>query len=292
MYPKPVICWLKLESGHVTRDDMLQIGHCQVLLPLFPLEAGTMVVGSRQGLPCGSIGMTSTGKEPVVDGYRNWLGYGLRWSGWYCNPAQHELCQPSRGRPARVLWPDCITNHDSADRISGQFLFYHDHNFTKSKGNLHFQCRVPLSVPISVCVTTHDDGTASYVTIGMLRHNQQATTTSAMANLGFHFQNSLAMLLASDEMLLNEWLYANMYNWCHESRRNYTFVKLKATKISKGCVLFWSCGPDGYRKNDRKRAIVWPWLVLELRTVLALTQWGIWQSDWRRAGISSTYFLI
>ena len=24
--------------------------------------------------------------------------YGLRWSGWYCNPEQHELCRPSRGR--------------------------------------------------------------------------------------------------------------------------------------------------------------------------------------------------
>ena len=89
-------------------------------------------------------------------------------------------------------------------------------------------------------------------------------------------------------MLLNEWWYENMYKWCHESRRNYTFVKLKATKISKRCVLFWSRGPDGYRKNDRKRAVVWPWLVLELSTVLALTQLGIRQSDWRRVGIRST----
>ena len=51
--------------------------------------------------------------------------------------------------------------------------------------------------------------------------------------------------------------------------------------------LFWSRGPDSYRKNDRKRAVVWPWLVLQL-TVLALTQLGIRQSDWRRAGIRST----
>ena len=42
--------------------------------------------------------------------YRNWPRYGLRWSGWYCNPEQHELCRPSRGllrprRPAqRVLF--------------------------------------------------------------------------------------------------------------------------------------------------------------------------------------------
>ena len=71
--------------------------------------------------------------------------------------------------------PDCSTNHSSADRISGQFLFYHDHNSTKSKGNLRFRRLVPLFVTIGVCVTTHDDGTASDVTIGMWRHNQQAT---------------------------------------------------------------------------------------------------------------------
>ena len=102
-------------------------------------------------------------------GYRNWPRYGLCWSGWYCNPAQHELCQPMSAVP------DCTTNHDSTDRISGQFLFYHDHNFTRSKRNLRFQRLVPLFVPISVCVTTHDDGTASDVTICMWRHNQQAT---------------------------------------------------------------------------------------------------------------------
>ena len=47
--------------------------------------------------------------------------------------------------------------------------------FTKSKGNLRFRRLVPLFVPIGVCVTTHDDGTASDVTIGMWRHNQQVT---------------------------------------------------------------------------------------------------------------------
>ena len=47
--------------------------------------------------------------------------------------------------------------------------------FHKRQGNLRFQRLVPLVVPIDVCVTTHDDGTASDVTIGMWRHNQQAT---------------------------------------------------------------------------------------------------------------------
>ena len=34
--------------------------------------------------------------------------------------------------------------------------------------------------------------------------------------------------------------------------------------------------------------VVWPWLVLDLCTVLALTQLGIRHSDWWRAGIRST----
>ena len=61
----------------------------------------------------------------------------------------------------------CSTNHSSADRISGQFLFYHDHNLQKVRETCVFRCLVPLFVPIGVCVTTHDDGTASDVTIGM-----------------------------------------------------------------------------------------------------------------------------
>ena len=130
--------------------------------------------------------------------YRNWPRYGLRWSGWYCHKAQHELCRPCR--PAQLVLclmavpagttravPYGSTTHSSADRISGQFLFYHDHNFTKSKGNLRFQRFVPLFVPIGVCVTTHDDGTASDVTIGMWRHNQQATNHERNGKPWFSF---------------------------------------------------------------------------------------------------------
>ena len=83
--------------------------------------------------------------------------------------------------------PDCSTNHSSADRISGQFLFYHAHSFTKSMGNLRFRRLVPLFVPIGVCVTMHDDGTASDVTIGMWRHNQQATNHERNGKPGFSF---------------------------------------------------------------------------------------------------------
>ena len=97
--------------------------------------------------------------------------------------------------------PDCSTNHDSADRISGQFLFYHDHNFTKSKGNLRFRRLVTLFVPIGVCVTTHDDGTASDVTIGLWRHSQQATNHERNGKPWFSLPKSLSHVIC-------KWWYA------------------------------------------------------------------------------------
>ena len=83
----------------------------------------------------------------IVMGYRNWPPYSLPWSGWYCYPAQHELCRSSRSHlqplaamPAGTMsaLPDSSTNHDSTDHISGQFLFYHDHNLKKSMVKLAF----------------------------------------------------------------------------------------------------------------------------------------------------------
>ena len=46
---------------------MLPVGHCQVPPPLRPLQAETKVVGSQQGLRCGSICPVTTGKESVVN---------------------------------------------------------------------------------------------------------------------------------------------------------------------------------------------------------------------------------
>ena len=46
---------------------MLPVGHCQVLPPLRPLQAETTVVGSQQGLRCGSICPVTTGQESVVN---------------------------------------------------------------------------------------------------------------------------------------------------------------------------------------------------------------------------------
>ena len=123
----------------------------------------------------------------LVVNYRNWplLRSALSWLVQQSGTARvvPAVARPlaaapaGRTRPAGTTSavPDCSTDHDSADRRSGQFLFYHDHNFTKSKGNLRFRRLVPLFVPIGVCITTHCDGTASDVTIGMWRHNQQAT---------------------------------------------------------------------------------------------------------------------
>ena len=46
---------------------MLSLGHCQVPPPLRPFQAETTVVGSQQGLSCGSICPVTTGEESVVN---------------------------------------------------------------------------------------------------------------------------------------------------------------------------------------------------------------------------------
>ena len=62
--------------------------------------------------------------------YRNWPRYGLRWSG-LCWHLRHSTSGTGRKRPRDGRSHECCagggsTNHDSADRMSGQFLFYHD----------------------------------------------------------------------------------------------------------------------------------------------------------------------
>ena len=109
--------------------------------------------------------------------YRNWPRYGLCWSGWYCNPEQHELCRPSRGRAGQHN--ECCSGLQYQPRQRRPYQWSISilprSQFTKSKGNLHFRRLVPLFVPIAICVTTHDDGTASDVTVGMWGHNQEVT---------------------------------------------------------------------------------------------------------------------
>ena len=43
------------------------MSHCHVLPHLCPLQAEPVVVGSQQGLPCGSIGTVTMGQESVAD---------------------------------------------------------------------------------------------------------------------------------------------------------------------------------------------------------------------------------
>ena len=70
-----------------------------------------------------------------------------------------------------------------------------------SKGNLRFRRLVPLFVPIGVCATTHDDGTASDVTIGLWRHNQQATNPERNGKPWFSLPKKLSHVIC-------KWWYA------------------------------------------------------------------------------------
>ena len=76
--------------------------------------------------------------------------------------------------------------------------------FTKSKGNLRSRRLVPLFVPIGVCVTTHDDGTANDVTIGMWRHNQQVTNHERNGKPWFSLPKLLSRVIC-------KWWYA--FKW-------------------------------------------------------------------------------
>ena len=153
--PVRPVCLLLLRSPSFQRDVRL----CQTGLPGSTAPCGTKiyawwVIGIDHDTVCAGV-----------------VG------SWYCNPEQHELCRPSRGRAGRHN--ECCSGLQYQPRQCRPYKWSISilprSQFTKSKGNLRFQCLVPLFVPIGVCVTTHDDRTASDVTIGMWRHNQQVT---------------------------------------------------------------------------------------------------------------------
>ena len=73
--------------------------------------------------------------------------------------------------------------------------------FYKKQGKLAFRRLVPLFVPIGICVTTHDDGTASDVTIDMWHHNQQATNHEHNGKPWFSLPKSLSHVIC-------KWWYA------------------------------------------------------------------------------------
>ena len=66
MNPKPATYQVNLESGLFIEDDMLPMGHCQVLPPLGPFQREMAVVGSQQWLPCESIDTVTKRLELVV----------------------------------------------------------------------------------------------------------------------------------------------------------------------------------------------------------------------------------
>ena len=129
--------------------------------------------------------------------YKNWSWCGLLRSGSYCNAEQRELCRP--------LGAACGRHNECSAGFQYQLRHHKAYKwsisiiprsqFTKSKGNLCFRHLVPLFVPIGVCVTTHDDGTASDVTIGLWRHNQQATNYERKGKPRFSFPMYLSHVI-------------------------------------------------------------------------------------------------
>ena len=130
----------------ITRQCLFLV-YCFVFAP--PARAVTAILLLNIG-----IGHDTVGAGVVGTAIRN---------STRCTGRQNECCsglqyQPRQCRPCK--WSISVLPRSQ---------------FTKSKGNLRLRRLVPLFVPIGVCVTTHDDGTASDVTIGMWRHNQQVT---------------------------------------------------------------------------------------------------------------------
>ena len=75
--------------------------------------------------------------------YRNWPRYGLRWSGWYCHQAQHELCRPSRGRlrprrPAQRVLCLMAVPPTTARTVSWSISILPRSQFYKKQGKLAF----------------------------------------------------------------------------------------------------------------------------------------------------------
>ena len=60
--------------------------------------------------------------------YRKWQRYGLRWSGLPLRHSTYEWGRWSRQPAPFVLCRSGSTNHPSADRMRGQFLFYHEND--------------------------------------------------------------------------------------------------------------------------------------------------------------------
>ena len=131
--------------------------------------------------------------QPMPYYFRNWPRYGLRWSGRYCNPAQHELCRPSHGRlPSAV-------SRIAVPTTTAQ---------TVQVVNFYSTTITILQKAMEACVfdVLHRCSSPSTfawrrMTTGQLVKSQlvcdvtinRPQTTSLTSNLGFHSQSRLAM---------------------------------------------------------------------------------------------------
>ena len=120
--------------------------------------------------------------------------------------------------------------------------------FIKSKENLRFRRLAPLLVPIDVCVMMHDEGTASDVTIGMWRHNEQVTNHKRNDDPWFLLPKQLSHTVykscyAVEWMLLRK--YVQVMPW---NLKKLPIINLNSTIISKRCVF---------------GLVTWPWRLPE-----------------------------
>ena len=88
-----------------------------------PLTQSWMVIGIDHDTVCAGV---------VGTAIRHSTSYACRCAVACARAGRHNEYQPRQR---------------SADCVSGQFLFYHDHYFIKSKENLRFRRLVPLFVP-------------------------------------------------------------------------------------------------------------------------------------------------
>ena len=154
----------------------------------------TMTSRQSNSLVCERNPSTTHGS--IVVEYRNWPRYGLRWSGWYCNPAQHELFRPWRGRAGRHN--ECFAGLQYQPRQRRPYKWSISilprSQFYKKQGKLAFSTS-------STAVRPH-----RCLRNDAWRREQLATsqlvcdvtinkprTTSTKANSGFHSQSRLAM---------------------------------------------------------------------------------------------------
>ena len=138
---------------------MLPVGHCQVPPPLRSLQAVTTVVGSQQGLRCGSICPVTTGQGSVVN---------------HCATSPHsvQISHPRRqgpstqetilsdhpqqctvlprcclsGRPWRLAWHQRSSGSMPQYAVDGSTSQTHTGSNSTSRASANTSCLIPIGV--------------------------------------------------------------------------------------------------------------------------------------------------